>query len=111
LTWRVALVCGPGFGRAQFLSATYLAVELTDIVASLAGLAAIVLFLRVWQPQGGEEARAALLEAARRERTEGTDGQPSRAGEGTGATPRTRTGTAERKKRGEGKSAEYARAG
>ena len=92
-TWPVALVCGAVFGLAQFLSATYLSVELTDIVASLAGLAAIVLFLRVWQPQGGEEARAALLEAARRERTEGTDGQPSRPGDGTGATPRTGTGT------------------
>ncbi|GAA0630636.1 L-lactate permease [Streptomyces thermocarboxydovorans] len=86
-TWPVALVCGAVFGLAQYVSATYLSVELTDIVASLAGLAAIVLFLRVWQPQGGEEARTDLLEAARKERTEGTDGKPSRLGDGTDGSP------------------------
>ena len=34
--------------------------ELTDIIASLAGLAAAVLFLRVWQPSGREEALAVM---------------------------------------------------
>lgn len=103
-TWPVALVCGAVFGLAQFVSATYLSVELTDIIASLAGLAAIVLFLRVWRPQGGEQARADLHKAAREEQTEGTDGQPSGPGNGTdgpaapsatptGQEPRAATGT------------------
>ncbi|MEV8596145.1 L-lactate permease [Streptomyces sp. NPDC052012] len=79
-TWPVALVCGAVFGLAQFVSATYLSVELTDIVASLAGLAAIVLFLRVWRPQGSEEARADLHKAARAEQAGGAAGQPSDPG-------------------------------
>jgi lactate permease len=81
-TWPVALVCGAVFGLAQFVSATYLSVELTDIVASLAGLAAIVVFLRVWRPQGGEEARADLHKAAQAEQAGGAAGQPSDPGDG-----------------------------
>ncbi|MXM68839.1 L-lactate permease [Streptomyces sp. HUCO-GS316] len=60
-TWPVALVCGAVFALAQFVSANYISVELTDIIASLAALAAVVLFLRVWQPQGGDQARADLV--------------------------------------------------
>lgn len=80
-TWPVAAVCGAVFAVAQFVSANYVSVELTDIIASLAALAAVVLFLRVWTPQGGEEARAGL---------EG-DGDSGRAptgseGEGAGAS-------------------------
>ncbi|MBK7721299.1 MAG: L-lactate permease [Austwickia sp.] len=60
--WPVALVTGIVFGVAQWVSATYLAMELTDIISSLAGLAAIVLMLRFWRPQGREEARASLRE-------------------------------------------------
>ncbi|ALE84277.1 L-lactate permease [Pseudonocardia sp. HH130629-09] len=58
--WPVALVIGLAFALAQWLAATYLSVELTDIVASLAGLAAGVLLLRFWQPRGGAEARETL---------------------------------------------------
>jgi lactate permease len=58
--WPVAVVVGLAFAVAQWLSATYLSVELTDIIASLAGLAAAVLFLRVWQPRGREEALDSL---------------------------------------------------
>lgn len=58
--WPVALVIGLAFALAQRLAATYLSVELTDIVASLAGLAAGVLLLRFWQPRGGAEARETL---------------------------------------------------
>ena len=37
--WPVALVTGLGFALAQFVTSNYISVELTDIVASLAGLA------------------------------------------------------------------------
>ncbi|MFG3259732.1 L-lactate permease [Streptomyces sp. NPDC048172] len=50
-TWPVAVVCGVAFAVAQFVSATYISVELTDIIASLVALAAVVLFLRVWRPE------------------------------------------------------------
>ncbi|MBT2369140.1 L-lactate permease [Streptomyces sp. ISL-10] len=110
-TWPVALVCGVVFALAQFVSANYISVELTDIIASLAGLAAVVLFLRVWQPRGGEQARADL--GAEREsqgpsseggsgRSNGSDaaadsGRPSgasgRAGRRTATRPAPRAGT------------------
>lgn len=60
-TWPVALVGGAAFGAAQFASSNYFSVELTDIVASLVGLIAVVGFLRVWQPQGTAAARRRIL--------------------------------------------------
>ncbi|KNX36763.1 L-lactate permease [Luteipulveratus halotolerans] len=65
-TWPIALTVGLVFGVAQWLSATYVSVELTDIVASLAALAAAVVLLRVWSPQGGRDAQEHM--AAERER-------------------------------------------
>ncbi|MEJ8277920.1 L-lactate permease [Pseudonocardia spirodelae] len=64
--WPVAVVIGLAFAVAQWLAATYLSVELTDIVASLVGLAAGVVMLRFWQPRGGAEA----MDKLRIERTE-----------------------------------------
>ncbi|MCC3652238.1 MULTISPECIES: L-lactate permease [Streptomyces] len=66
-TWPAALVCGAAFGLAQFVSANYISVELTDIIASLIGLAALVVFLRVWKPQGGQDAKASLKAATEKE--------------------------------------------
>jgi lactate permease len=54
--WPIALVTGLAFAIAQWISATWISVELTDIIASLVCLAAAVLFLKVWQPTGREEA-------------------------------------------------------
>ncbi|WP_109472220.1 L-lactate permease [Ornithinimicrobium cavernae] len=54
--WPLAATVGVAFAVAQFVSSNWLSVELTDIVASLAGLAAAVLVLRVWKPSGGREA-------------------------------------------------------
>ncbi|MEI2766846.1 MAG: L-lactate permease [Dermatophilaceae bacterium] len=65
-TWPVAVVVGVAFAIAQWVSATYISVELTDIIASLVGLAAAVLFLRVWKPVGKEDAASSL--ALERER-------------------------------------------
>ncbi|NHN55922.1 L-lactate permease [Calidifontibacter sp. DB0510] len=66
-TWPIALVAGFAFGIAQWVSATWISVELTDVIASLVALAACVLMLRVWQPKGRDEAKASLAEARRRE--------------------------------------------
>ncbi|GAA2910653.1 L-lactate permease [Actinoplanes cyaneus] len=49
-TWPAALVAGFVFGAAQFVASNYISVPLTDIIASLAAAAAVVLLLRVWQP-------------------------------------------------------------
>ncbi|GAB94220.1 lactate permease [Kineosphaera limosa] len=66
-TWPLAVVAGAVFGVTQWISATYISMELTDIISSLCGLAAIVVMLRFWQPQGRDEARASLFEAHQRE--------------------------------------------
>ncbi len=58
--WPIALVVGAVFGLAQFVSSNFISVELTDIIASLSGLAAAVLMLRVWQPRGSTEAAQRL---------------------------------------------------
>src|ERR1700754_4583247 len=48
--WPAALLGGLTFAIGQFVCSNYLSVELTDIVASLLSVGAMVAFLRVWQP-------------------------------------------------------------
>lgn len=64
-TWPVALAIGVSFAVAQWVSSTYISVELTDVIASLFALAVGVVFMRFWQPVGGGEA----LERMAAERT------------------------------------------
>ncbi|BAL90163.1 putative L-lactate permease [Actinoplanes missouriensis 431] len=49
-TWPAAVVGGLVFGVGQFVASNYISVPLTDIVASLASAAAVVLLLRIWRP-------------------------------------------------------------
>ena len=49
-TWLPAVVCGVAFAIGQFISSNYISVPLADIIASLAGAAAVVILLRFWQP-------------------------------------------------------------
>jgi lactate permease len=69
-TWPVALVVGLTFALAQFVSSNYISVELTDIIATLAALAAAVAFMRVWTPVGGDEATSTLHDEREREQRE-----------------------------------------
>ncbi|GAA2954513.1 L-lactate permease [Glutamicibacter bergerei] len=62
-TLPATLTIGISFGIAQWLCATYFSYELTDIVASLVGLAAAVILLRFWTPKGADEARQRVLTA------------------------------------------------
>lgn len=84
-TWPIALVVGVTFAVAQFLSSNFLSVELTDIVASLVGLLAAVIMLRVWTPEGGHEA-AERLHADRDHVTDGPDLTTGGAGSGSAPT-------------------------
>ena len=87
-TWPIALSVGATFAVAQFLASNFVSVELTDIIASLAGLVAAVVTLRVWTPQGGHEA-AEALQADRDATTDGLD-LSTTGGTGSGAgTTRT----------------------
>ena len=49
-TWLPALLAGGVFAVAQFVTANYISVQLTDIVASLLAAGSLVLLVRVWQP-------------------------------------------------------------
>ncbi|BBZ76640.1 L-lactate permease [Mycolicibacterium anyangense] len=80
--WPMASVVGVSFALAQFVSANWLSVELTDVIASLVGLAVAVLMLRVWQPSNTAAARGRLL----------TEGARDVAGAAaTGSAPRGST--------------------
>jgi lactate permease len=48
--WPVAAVGGLAFAVAQFISSNHISIELTDVLASISSLAAIVALLRVWAP-------------------------------------------------------------
>jgi len=77
--WPAAAVTGVAFAVGQFVSSNYISVELTDIIASLVALAALVAFLRIWQPTGGEESRGDLAAlAAEEERSPSNGSAPDR---------------------------------
>jgi lactate permease len=50
-TWPAAVVCGVVFAIAQYATSNFVSVPLADVVASLVSAAAVVLLVRVWQPQ------------------------------------------------------------
>jgi lactate permease len=68
--WPAAMVAGITFAVGQFVCANYISVELTDIVASLLSVGAMVVFLRIWQPNdpltgtSGAPGRPAIAGAA-----------------------------------------------
>ncbi|AZL07045.1 MAG: L-lactate permease [Brevibacterium aurantiacum] len=71
--WPLALVVGIVFGAAQFVSANYLSVEMTDIVASLMGLAAAVVMLQFWKPVGGQDALDKMADERSKEKASAPD--------------------------------------
>jgi len=88
-TWLPAVVGGVTFAIGQFLCANYFIIELTDIVASLVSVVAIVARLRVWQPSeivavetlDDEEMKGRISGAtAEAHRVEGVQGRAGRGG-------------------------------
>ncbi|WP_420000227.1 L-lactate permease [Streptomyces boninensis] len=57
-TWMPALVCGIAFALAQFATSNYLSTELTDVVAALVALGALLAAMRL--TPGGAGARGGL---------------------------------------------------
>ena len=49
-TWPVAVVAGIAFALSQFITSNFIAVEITDVVASVDTVIAVLLILRVWKP-------------------------------------------------------------
>lgn len=90
--WPAALVTGLSFALAQFVTSNFLSVALTDIVASLAGLGATVLFLRVWTPVGAHEAHLRLADGREQEHAEAVAaGRRSVGSVGTSTATQTMT--------------------
>ncbi len=50
-TWPAAMTAGVVFAITQFAMSNYVSVQLTDIVASLASAAALLILLQVWSPR------------------------------------------------------------
>ena len=50
--WLPSFVVGISFAITQWWCSNHFAYELTDVIASLVGLAAIVIFMRFWKPKG-----------------------------------------------------------
>jgi len=90
-TWPAAVVCGVTFAIAQFVSANYISVELTDIIAALVAIGATVAFLRVWKPQGTAEALRDLRAATDAEHSAGATAATAGGGD---SMPTGRSGTA-----------------
>lgn len=55
--WLPAVVVGLLFAITQWACSNFFAYELTDVIASLVGMCAIVLFMRVWKPRGVDGVR------------------------------------------------------
>lgn len=49
-TWPAAMVAGAAFALAQFIASNYISVGLTDVIASLCSVGAMMAFLRGWRP-------------------------------------------------------------
>ena len=93
-TWPLALSVGVTFAIAQFVASNYLSVELTDIVASLAGLVAAVVTLKVWTPAGGEEAAERLHQESQTELADADTGRDTDGSGGVAAGGGVQTRTA-----------------
>lgn len=48
--WPAALACGGSFAAVQFIVSNFIGPYLTDILASLAAIASLILLLRIWKP-------------------------------------------------------------
>lgn len=53
--WPAALVCGGAFALTQFVISNFVGAQLTDILSSIAAIAALVALLRVWHPARRKE--------------------------------------------------------
>ncbi len=88
-TWPVALVAGFVFGLAQFVASNFFVVELTDVVAAVATVIAVLAMLRVWQPK---ELISMSGEAVNDDAAEGLRGEGTRLGAAEATATLTRTG-------------------
>lgn len=63
-TWPVAVVAGVAFAAAQFVTSNFIAVEITDVVASVVTVIVVLIMLRFWKPSDTIHFDAPVAEAA-----------------------------------------------
>ena len=83
-TWPVALVAGIAFAAAQFVTANFIAVEITDVVASVVTVAAVLVMLRFWKPSETLVFDAEDREAGAASASAAASTGPTRTGSGSG---------------------------
>jgi lactate permease len=76
-TLPATLTCGLTFALTQFAVSNYVSTQLTDIIASLAAAASVVLLLRVWRPSDSYVEEPELATAASAGSTSGGMGRGS----------------------------------
>lgn len=59
-TWPAAVVGGTVFAIVQFATSNFFTVELTDVLAGIVAIAAVLLLLRVWKPAAADVADDAV---------------------------------------------------
>ncbi|GAB4100662.1 L-lactate permease [Sinomonas halotolerans] len=79
-TWPAALVGGASFALAQFVTSNFFVVELTDVVAGIVAIAAVLGLLRVWQPAAPLEAEGTVVLEAETVAARAGGGSAHRAG-------------------------------
>ncbi|BAS11017.1 glycolate permease GlcA [Arthrobacter sp. Hiyo4] len=84
-TWPVALVAGAVFGTFQFITSNYFAVELTDVVAAVATVVAVLVMLRFWHPREIIDMSGEVRDAEEPEG--GTSGPAKSGGSAVGRVP------------------------
>ena len=57
-TWPVAIVAGVAFAVSQFITSNFIAVEITDVVAAVVTVIAVLVTLKFWTPQEHRRLRA-----------------------------------------------------
>lgn len=85
-TWPVAIVAGLVFGMAQFVTSNFFAVELTDVVAAVATVIAVLVMLRFWKPAeqiGSVDDIDAIVAAGADSQTRRDQGAPAVAARST----------------------------
>ncbi|WP_137144421.1 L-lactate permease [Mycolicibacterium sp. CR10] len=79
-TWPVAVVCGFVFAVAQYATSNFLSVPLADVVAALLSAAAVVGFVRVWQPRNSYTEQPVTVGASGSPPDVGASGSPPDVG-------------------------------
>ncbi len=90
--WIPAMLAGTVFAVAQFVTANYISVQLTDIVASLLAAGSLVVLVRFWQPSEVLTAELAASEAEAESEVGARKGSRSRAATSGGVATATETG-------------------